>query len=117
MPSFANPFEGNIDRKVSKIELIQAIRLDIAAELEAMFIYDSHAQATDDPFVKKVLEEIRDEEKAHVGELMAVLRYLDPDMAEQMASGELEVKEVMEELGMEEPAAPKNVTVGSLLDK
>ena len=52
MPTFANPFSGNVERKVSKQELIQAIRLDIAAELEAIFIYDAHIQATDDVFVK-----------------------------------------------------------------
>ena len=37
MPSFANPFNANVQRKVSKEELIQAIRLDIAGELEAIY--------------------------------------------------------------------------------
>jgi len=36
MPAFANPFQGNVDRKLTKEELIQAIRLDIAGELEAI---------------------------------------------------------------------------------
>lgn len=119
MPSFANPFEGNVGRKINKQELVQAIRLDIASELEAMFLYDAHAMATDDPFVKKVLEDIRDEEKAHVGELMSLLRYLDPNWSEFIASGEEEVREIMEELGMkaEESVLEKSATVGSLLDQ
>lgn len=116
MPSFAPPFEGNIERKITKHELIQAIRLDIASELEAMFLYDAHAKATDDVFVKKVLEDIRDEEKAHVGELMTLLRYLDPNWQEMLDSGESEVKEVMEELGIKDSASAKSATVGSLLD-
>ena len=117
MPSFAPPFEGNIDRKITKHELIQAIRLDIASELEAMFLYDSHAKATDDMFVRKVLEDIRDEEKAHMGELMTLLKYLDPNWEEMLASGEGEVKEVMEELGIKDSGASKSATVGSLLDE
>ena len=116
MPSFANPFEGNINRKITKNELVQAIRLDIASELEAMFLYDAHAKATDDLFVKKVLEDIRDEEKAHVGELMTLLNYLEPDWQTHLDSGADEVKEVMEELGIAIPAAAKG-SVGSLLDE
>ena len=34
MPDFPNPFSGNVDRKVNKEELVQALRVDIAGELE-----------------------------------------------------------------------------------
>ena len=78
MPSFGDPFAANVERKMTKKELAQAIRLDLAGELEAIYLYDAHAQATDDPVAKKVLEDIRDEEKAHMGELTTLLRYLDP---------------------------------------
>ncbi len=122
MPSFVNPFAGNIKRKITKEELIQAIRLDIAGELEAIYLYDAHVLATDDEVVKKVLGDIRDEEKAHIGELMALLRYLDPKEAEHFAEGENEVKEMMLELGIVEPditsskkEADKSLTVGSLI--
>lgn len=100
MPNFANPFQGNVDRKISKEELVQAIRMNIAGELEAIYIYDSHVLATDNELAKHVIAEIRDEEKAHVGELMALLRVLDPEEAEHFASGEGEVKEMMEKLGI-----------------
>jgi hypothetical protein len=36
MASFANPFNANIPRKLTKEELIQAIRLDLAGELEEL---------------------------------------------------------------------------------
>jgi rubrerythrin len=42
MPAFANPFQGNVERKMTNEELIQAIRLDIASELEAIYVYDAH---------------------------------------------------------------------------
>ena len=101
MPDFANPFQGNCNRKISKQELIQAIRIDIASELEAMFLYDAHAMATDDKLVKSVLEDIRDEEKQHAGELLALLRYLDPSTADLLMAGQGEVREMMERLGID----------------
>lgn len=113
MPSFANPFNSNVNRKITKEELIQSIRLDIAGELEAIYLYDAHIMATDDIVAKTVLSDIRDEEKAHVGELMALLRHLDPKEAEHFAHGELEVKELMDDLGIKEPDLT-GLTVGSL---
>ena len=94
MPNFANPFQGNVNRKLTKEELIQAVRLDIAGELEAIYLYDAHVQATDDEVAKMVISDIRD------GELMTLLRYLDPAEAEHFISGEGEVKEMLEGLGM-----------------
>ncbi len=121
MPNFANPFQGNVNKKISKEELIQAVRLDIAGELEAVFLYDAHAMATDDEVAKKVLCDIRDEEKAHVGELMTLLHHLDPKEAAHFAAGEAEVHEMLEELGLtpKEPVDRKistnAPTVGSLI--
>lgn len=125
MPNFANPFQGNVERKLSNAELMQAIRLDIAGELEAIYLYESHYLATDDPAAKAVLADIRDEEKTHMGELITLMRYLDPKETELFLSGEAEVKEMLEDLnivpatdspdgGAEAETAPPSV--GSLLD-
>jgi len=123
MPAFANPFQGNVERKMTKEELVQAIRLDIAGELEAIYLYDAHVQATDDVMAKEVIGDIRDEEKAHVGELMTLLRALDPKEAEWFASGETEVKEMLDGLGLISPPAEQTAatdgktTVGGLLNQ
>ncbi len=123
MPAFANPFQGNVDRKLTKQELIQAIRLDIAGELEAIYVYDAHVQATDDEIAKKIIGDIRDEEKAHVGELMTLLRILDPQEAELFSEGESEVKEMLNDLGISKPSDEPNtpsapqLTIGSLLNE
>jgi rubrerythrin len=114
MPSFANPFTGNVNRKMTKEELIQAVRLDIAGELEAIYLYDAHVQATDDEFAKKVISDIRDEEKAHVGELMTLLRDLDPNEVVFFNKGEAEVKVMMGELQIEEDTATGS-TIGNLV--
>ena len=107
MAEFANPFPGNVERKISKEELIQALRVDIAAELEAMFLYEAHAMATDDPLVKSVLQDIRDEEKEHAGELLALMRYLDPATAALLYEGHGEVREMMEKLNMDKETIEK----------
>jgi len=98
MPNFADPFVGNVNRKMSDQELANAIRLDIAGELEAIYLYDAHAEATDNLLAKKVLRDIRDEEKQHMGELLTLLIALDPKEKELFEHGEGEVKEMMEEL-------------------
>ncbi|HHU73012.1 MAG TPA: ubiquinone biosynthesis protein COQ7 [Clostridiales bacterium] len=120
MPAFPNPFQGNVERKMTKEELIQAIRLNIAGELEAIYVYDAHVQATTNEIAKKVISDIRDEEKAHVGELMKLLHLLDPEEARLFASGEEEVNEMLKDLGISnpsddlaQPSSPK--TVGSLI--
>lgn len=104
MPNFANPFQGNVNRKMTKDELIQAVRLDIAGELEAIYLYDAHVQATDDPIAKAVISDIRDEEKIHVGELMTLLKVLATEEAEQFLKGQGEVNEMLEDLKLQ----PKN---------
>lgn len=117
MPSFADPFQGNVNRKLSNAELMQALRLDIAGELEAIFLYDAHYLATDDPAAKAVLADIRDEEKVHMGELITLMRHLDPKEAELFLDGEGEVKELLEELKITgEPIPPASgPTVGNLV--
>jgi len=123
MPAFANPFQANVERQLTKKELIQAVRLDIAGELEAIYLYDAHVQATDSEIAKKVLSDIRDEEKAHIGELMTLLRTLDPQEVELFAGGEAEVREMLGELewakssGVPSVDASNLETVGSLLKK
>ena len=101
MPSFPDPFAGNVNRKMTNQELAQAIRLDIAGELEAIYLYDSHAEATDDPIAKKVLQDIRDEEKEHMGELITLMRYLDPKETKLFENGAGEVREMIDELKKE----------------
>jgi len=124
--AFGDPFAANVDRKMTKGELIQSIRADISGELDAIYGYDAHVQATDDPVAIAVLSDIRDEEKAHIGELMTLLRYLDPDEAKHFASGQAEMFEKLgiktdETAAAAEPeaeAAPaaSKLTIGSLKD-
>jgi hypothetical protein len=51
----------------------------------------------------QVISDISYEAKALVGELMTLIRALDPKELELFVSGETEVKEMFSELGISEP--------------
>lgn len=112
MPQFADPFSFNVDRKITKEELIQAIRVDIAGELEAIYLYDAHINATDDEIVKEILADIRDEEKLHAGQLTRLLNYLDPDGETHFNDGIAESDEFIEK---GRNSGPGSTTIGSLI--
>jgi rubrerythrin len=102
MPEFVNPFSGKVpERKLTKEELIRAIRLNIAAEHEAIHLDMAHAEATDHPLAKEVLIDIANEEREHAGEFMQLLEILTGDEADWIANGREEVLELAEELGVD----------------
>jgi len=118
MPDFVNPFSGKVpERKLTKGELIRAIRLNVAAEHEAVHLYMAHAEATDHTLAKKVLVDIADEERVHVGEFMRLLDILTGDEEQWLANGREEVDEMAAELGAKPEAAKgggEEATIGSL---
>ncbi|MGI5985086.1 MAG: rubrerythrin family protein [Clostridiales bacterium] len=91
MALLGNPFIANVPKQMSSEELVQAIRVDIAGELEAIIGYEAHAMATNDERVKKILYHIADEERQHVGELQQLLYILCPKEAEHTEKGKQEV--------------------------
>ena len=95
MPEFLNPFSGMVpDRKLTLEELARAIRLDLAAEHEAVHLYMAHAEATDHPLAKKVLIDIANEERVHAGEFARLLSILTSDEDKFLAEGAEEVDEM-----------------------
>jgi rubrerythrin len=99
MPEFANPFAGLAhDRKLTKEELIRAVRYMVAAEYEAVQLYMQLAESTDDELAKAVLVDIADEERVHAGEFLRLLKELAPDEEEFYQEGREEVEEIIEEL-------------------
>ncbi len=93
MPIIGNPFVGNVPKQMSNDELAQALRVDIADEMEAIISYEAHALATTDANVKKVLYHIADEERNHVGELQQLLYMICPKEAEQTEKGRQSVQQ------------------------
>ena len=94
MPEFGTPFSGlKKDRKLTKEELIRAIRFMVAAEYEAIQLYMQLAESTDNKLAIDVLKDIADEERVHAGEFLRLLYELAPDEAKFYAEGAEEVEE------------------------
>lgn len=128
MPEFSNPFPGVVPREMTKNELIRAIMLNIAAELEAVSIYMSHMDATRDEDARKVLYDIALEELVHAGEFTSLLYRLDPIAGAKAQEGFGEVQELLGSRAPSEvrtvgdqptddsstPPEPTGLTVGSM---
>ena len=95
MAEFANPFTGLVpDRKLTDREFARAIRMALAAEEEAVSMYEAMADASDNPLAVKVLQDIADEERVHAGEFQELLRMLLPDEQRMLQKGVEEVQEM-----------------------
>jgi rubrerythrin len=89
---------------LNREEVLRAIRLSIAAELDATNLYQMIAESSDDPLVKKVMTEVADEERVHAGEFLSLIRRLEPDEAKWHADGKSEVDDAVRKLGTGEKA-------------
>jgi len=76
-----DPFVGMVPRKMTDEELARAIRLNIAAEIDAINLYAAHMDATDNESARKLLAHIIGEEKEHLAEFLELLKILDPKQA------------------------------------
>jgi rubrerythrin len=124
MPDFANPFAGKVpDRKLTPGELVRAIRLDLAAEEEAIHQYLAQADVADNPLARDVLTDVANEERQHAGEFLRLLQILTGDEDKWLADGAAEVDKAVAEAAAEaaasEPAKPtansgEEPTIGSL---
>jgi uncharacterized protein len=79
-----DPFTYNTPRKMSDTELARALKLDAAAELDAMNLYEAHIEATDNEDAKKLLAFIAKDEKEHFALFLELIRRLDPQQAEEL---------------------------------
>ena len=77
-------------------ELSRAIRDALIAEEGAIKQYESIVDATGNEDIKKILQDIANEERVHVGELQKLLNDLLPDEEKLITEG---IEEVKQELG------------------
>ncbi len=112
MPEFGHPFQvKNSDRLLTRQELIRAVRMMIAAEYEAIQLYQQLAESTDIKLAQDVLIDIANEEKVHAGEFLRLLKELDPEEEKFYQEGYQEVEE--EFLGKEPGTGSAGSTTGS----
>ncbi len=108
MPDFMHPFTGMIPgRKLTDRELARAIRLSLAAEQEAIHLYEALVDATSNKLAAAVLQDIANEEKEHAGEFLRLLKALLPDEEKWLGNGAEEVEEMVEKMKPAKKAAKK----------
>jgi rubrerythrin len=84
----------NLER-IKKEDLNKEIlRAAIIAELDAVNLYEQMAALTENVHIKKVLLDIANEEKTHVGEFQALLLMNDKQQEKELAEGKKEVEEL-----------------------
>ena len=118
MPEFVNPFSGMVPKRtLTDGELVRALRLDLAAEHEAVHTYLAHADATENPLAKTVLIDIANEERVHGGEFARLISILSGDEDVYLMKGTLEVDVMVASLAPPEQTPPQNkgeTTIGSI---
>jgi rubrerythrin len=106
-----DPFVGLVPRKMSDSELARAIRLNIAAEVDAINLYAAHMDATDNEAARRILAHIIDEEKEHLAEFLELLKILDPKQAAELGEAKAKIDLIINAPAGQTPADP------SLLEK
>lgn len=79
---------------------MQILRLSIIAEFDATNLYEKFAELTENENIKKVLLDVANEEKEHIGEFEYLLESIDLDHEEREDAGEKEAEELVD---IEEP--------------
>jgi rubrerythrin len=82
-------------RFLSFEELKRAVHQMIATEHEAVHLYTQLVDSTDNEMVKKVILDIANEEKVHIGEFLKLLFKLDPKEKDFYKQGFEEVEKII----------------------
>ena len=97
MPDFntiRNVYSPN--SKLSPVEILRAIKFSIAAEYEAIQLYQQIMENTNNKNVIKAFAEITEDEKKHVGGLNKLLEILSPEDDKIYQAGAEETLEEIE---------------------
>ena len=88
------PIDINKIKRENKNLDQELLRIAIMAELDAINLYEQMADITDDEDLKKVLQDVAQEEKTHVGEFQTMLLRMDEEQVKELAKGKNEVEEL-----------------------
>ena len=100
MPEFCSSLPSSVkaERKLTKSELIRAIRYMIAAEYEAAGLYTQLIDSIACERSKAVLEDIADEARVHAGAFHRLLKELAPDEFAHYDAGAKEVEALLKKV-------------------
>ena len=89
--AFTDPFPG-LQKPLKGGDLVNALRLDLSLEQDAIATYSAHVEASNDAIVKAALNDIADEERTHSGELLRLIDYLNEDEQDYILKGYKEIE-------------------------
>ena len=72
----------------------EILRTGVIAELDAINLYEQMAAMTKNGDIKKILLDIANEEKTHVGEFLTLLLKKDGEQGAELDKGKKEVEEL-----------------------
>ena len=82
-----NNLQNNITSSMMNFDTLQKARQDLIGEIQAVIEYDSHLHSTNNSLAKQTWESIKNEELVHIGELLGLLNYLDPEQKPYIEKG------------------------------
>ena len=82
-----NNFQNNITSSMMNFDTLQKARQDLIGEIQAVIEYDAHIHTTTVPLAREAFLHIKNEELVHVGELLALINYLDPSQKQYVEKG------------------------------
>lgn len=82
-----NNFNSELTTSLMNFDTLQKARQDLIGEIQAVIDYDNHIHTTSDMLARQTLQHIKNEELMHIGELLALINYLDPDQKQYIQKG------------------------------
>ena len=82
-----NGYNTEITTALMNFDTLQKARRDLIGEIQAVIEYDANIHSTSDRIARQTWQDIKNEELVHVGELLALLNYLDPDQKQYLQKG------------------------------
>ncbi len=93
MFNYNNSYSYNSNNVLLNFDTLQKARQDLIGEIQAVIEYDGHIHSTNDKLARETWEHILKDELMHIGELLALLNYLDPTQKEYVQKGITEFNE------------------------
>ena len=80
---------------LNNFQSLQKARKDLIGEIEAIIQYDEHAINSSNIIEKQTWLNIKNEELAHIGELLALINFLNPEQKKYVEKGIKEFEEII----------------------
>ena len=94
MFNYNNGYGQEITTSLMSFDTLQKARQDLIGEIQAVIEYDAHIHSTNDRLARQTWQNIKNEELVHVGELLGLINYLDPEQKQFVQKGLAEFYEL-----------------------